>query len=71
MSKLMTTKTEALHARRVARVQATAKTLARARKDRDAAIVAAREAGLPLRSIADAAGVTHRTIMQVLARAEA
>jgi len=54
--------------RRVARVKQTARAHARARKQRDAAIVAAREAGLPLRTIAAAAGVTHRTVTQILVR---
>jgi hypothetical protein len=54
--------------RRVAHVMQTAQAHARARRQRDAAIVAAREAGLPLRTIAEAAGVTHRTVAQILAR---
>jgi Homeodomain-like domain len=54
--------------RRIAQVKQTARAHARARKQRDAAIVAAREAGLPLRTIAEAAGVTHRTVALILAR---
>jgi DNA-binding NarL/FixJ family response regulator len=54
--------------RQVARVKLTARAHTRARTQRDAAIVAAREAGLPLRTIAEAAGITHRTVTQILAR---
>jgi DNA-binding NarL/FixJ family response regulator len=49
-------------------VKLTARAHTSARTQRDAAIVAAREAGLPLRTIAEAAGITHRTVTQILAR---
>lgn len=36
---------------------------------RDAAVVAARRQGLPLRMIADAAGISHTTVVNICQRA--
>ncbi len=63
-----TMRARATQRRRIARVQQTAQAHTLARKQRDAAIAAARAVGLPLRTIAEAAGVTHRTVTQILAK---
>ena len=45
-----------------------AKRVAEATEARDRAIVAARAAGVPLRTVAEAAGVTHQTVQNIVDR---
>ena len=45
-----------------------AKRVAEATESRDRAIVAARAAGVPLRTVAEAAGVTHQTVQNIVDR---
>lgn len=49
-------------------VKGHAKRIADATEARDRAIVAARTAGVPLRTIAEAAGTTHQTVQNIIDR---
>lgn len=49
-------------------VRGHAKRVAEATEARDRAMSAARAAGVPLRAIAEAAGVTHQTVQNILDR---